>query len=201
MFSIPTYTPRSCATGIFTTKKAINKKGRVNRLDTIYFEKKIVKSNVTWKPLTLAVLIINGRPLAEIAEHYEREAARNSKRKYYRFGYMYRLANGLYRELTGDLEFPHRNNAVLMVCDGCEEAGCRPFAVTIKETETEVIWSNFHNWHMSEPNDDGIFWDYSVFPIFRFEKTQYMAALAQLKIIADEIKITTPKPHIKRTKM
>jgi len=171
----------------------------VNKLDTISFEKKIVKSNFTWRPLTLAAPIINGKPFAEIVEQYEREAARNSGLEYL-FGYMYATANYLYKELTGDLEFSYTNNAVLMVCDGCEEAGCWPLMVTIEETETEVIWSNFHNWHRSEPNKNGLFWDYSVFPVFRFDKIQYTAALKQLKIIADNIKKSTPIPRTKNTK-
>jgi len=87
-----------------------------------------------------------------------------------------------------------------MVCGGCEEAGCCPLAVNIEETETEIICNNFRNWQISEPNENGFFWDYSVFPVFRFDKIQYTAALEQLKIIADDIKKSTPIPRTKNTK-
>ena len=51
--------------------------------------------------------------------------------------------------------------------------------MTFEETETEVIWSGFYN-------DTQMDYDRSLYPVFRFEKGHYEAALAQLKVIADE---------------
>jgi hypothetical protein len=160
------------------------------KMDTISFEKKIMKGDFS-DNIICAVTIINGRPFADIVKQYEPEAMRKGGKlpdgkmdkhcweSEYNFGYgLYQGAGNLYNELNNGDCWLDDDKAVLMICS-CGEEGCWPLAVSFNYTETEVVWSKFNNWHRSN-------WNYSVFPVFRFDKKQYDEELLKLRIIARE---------------
>ena len=113
-------------------------------------------------------------------------AAEKGTGEYDKFSYVYDLAKSLYASLAEDQEcWENPEQKPLMICGGCHEAGCWGLYVTVEETDTEIIWSNISNYHMTKKRPDKKWWDYSVFPTFRFDKTEYRAALEQLRKIAD----------------
>ena len=153
-------------------------------MDILSFEERIVKSDFTGNNMTLAVTKINGKPIFEIFEPYEREAAENNGSKYAGWGYEYQFADRLFEQLITKSSAASENEAALMICNGCYEEGCWPLLVTIDESDTEITWRGFHNHHRSIPAQDGTFWDYSAFPSFHFSKEAYEASLISLLKIA-----------------
>lgn len=57
----------------------------------------------------------------------------------------------------------------LLGCD-CGEAGCWPLTASVQVVDDVVVWSDFEQPH--RPN-----WDYDGFGPFRFDRTQYDAAV------------------------
>jgi len=143
-------------------------------MDTLNFEKMLFKSQFSNYDMELGVTIINGRPLADIVEPFEREVAHMRGEDYSELGYIYQLAHILYKQLIRKNSQYSEDEVALMICSGCYEEGCWALLVTIEETETEVIWTGFRNNHRSDP-------EYNSFPILRFEKNNYIEALLQLK--------------------
>ena len=159
-------------------------------MDTISFEKNITKDDTGYDHIC-AVTAINGNPLADIAAPLERAAALKAEDKYNGFTYIYQYADDLYAELIAGC-WLGANEAVVMRCS-CGDEGCSPLVVSIEYNETTVTWRKFYNWHRPE-------WDYdSVFPVFRFDKAQYNAALMNLKAIAREV--VTKTQDIRNVKM
>lgn len=159
-------------------------------MDTIAFRQMYI-DNLNWGGHIHAEIIINGTPFAEIAEKYERIAAEKGTGDYKKFDYVYDLADSLYRQLAeNEMRDEKRNQKSLMICAGCYEAGCWGLHTTVEDNGIEVIWSNINNYHMAEASDrlGWNWWDYSVFPSFRFAKDDYLAALKDLKVISDVAK-------------
>ena len=152
-------------------------------MDKISFKKKITRSDPKEAgfdyTFILAEIIINDRPFLDFVWQYE------TKNERY---YDYNIAKELYLQLISAPEgqkescfggeWPGKNKAVLLICGVCFFDEDDPLVVTFEETENEVSWTNFDN-----PRRE---YDYSLYPVFHFEKDQYKAALAQLKEIADE---------------
>jgi hypothetical protein len=147
--------------------------------DVLDFEERVVDEYLSNH--YLAVTIINGAPLLDIVDKYERIAAENVGYKYVGPGYEYQYSIDLYCQLMEKASCASDNEPSLMIC-GCLEEGCHPLLVTITETDTSVIWSGFHNHHRSGDKADA--WDYSCFPSYEFEKKTYMTALGKLRNIA-----------------
>ena len=134
-----------------------------------------------------AEIIINGIPFSIIAEENERLAAEKGTGKYKGFEYTYEYACVLYKYLfENEICDENPEQKPIMICSGCHEAGCWGLYVSIEESDTEVIWRNINNYHMLKGSPGSNWWDYSVFPSFRFSKENYNTALEQLKIIARE---------------
>jgi len=53
-----------------------------------------------------------------------------------------------------------------------------PLIVKIEETNTEIIWREYYNCQANL--------DRSMYPVFRFDKQQYNAALAELKAMIED---------------
>jgi hypothetical protein len=99
----------------------------------------------------------------------------------------------MYKELTGEASHhSHRYckhylkgiDAVLLTCCTCYIACDYPLIVRTKETENEIIWHKYYNCREMG-------YDRSMFPVFRFDKEQYKAALAELKAIVEDLKDET----------
>ena len=152
-------------------------------MDTLSFEAKIVKSKYSGEDITFAVIKINNKPLSEILEPLEREAAENSEGKYNGWGYEYQFADRLFRQLITKSSSASDNEAALMICS-CYEEGCWPLLVTIDENDAEITWRGFHNHHRYDPARGVTYWDYSNFPTFHFSKEAYEQSLLSLLEIA-----------------
>jgi len=142
-------------------------------VDKLKFQK--MNHTFAWgEQAVLAEIVINGKPFAEIVEHYGQSAA---EKKEYEFKdcYIYNYAEVLYEELINKKSEASDNEPALMICS-CSCEGCGAILVTIVETETEVIWRGFRDHQMKKL-------DYSVFPMFKFEKSAYQAALEQLRML------------------
>ena len=148
--------------------------------DTLDFQEKII--NEYDRKYHLGVTIINGVPLLDIVQKYERQAAEINGYEYTGAGYAYQLSVDLYCQLQEKSSCASDNEPALMICS-CLEEGCWPLLVTITETDTSVKWSNFHNHHRSEGKAN--VWNYSCFPTFEFEKAAYHSALEKLRVIAE----------------
>ena len=148
-------------------------------MDKLTFKRKIGRTDPkmvgTAHEYMLAETIINDRPFLDYFGHIEKAHE-----------YDYNIAKRLYFELTGESDsyshwpdgWPGKNRAVLLVCGICFTERDNPLIFAFEETDTTVVWSGFHN--------DQTKRNYIEIPVFRFEKEQYKAAMAQLKIIADE---------------
>jgi len=134
-----------------------------------------------------AEIIINGKPFAEIAEEFERLAVERGRGKYNGFEYVYEYASVLYESLANDKSCDENpEQKPLMICSGCHEAGCWGLYVTVDVDDNEIVWHDINNYHLSRNRPDRNWWDYSVFPSYRFNQVQYGSALEQLKQIASE---------------
>ena len=130
----------------------------------------------------LGITLINQVPLLDIIEKYERQSAESMGHEYNGPGYEYQCSINLYCQLMEKSSCASSNEPALMICT-CLEEGCWPFLVTITETDESVVWSRFHNHHMT--NGKGKNWDYSCFPTYTFEKKAYDIALGKLRSIAE----------------
>lgn len=63
----------------------------------------------------------------------------------------------------------------------CGVTSCWPLVSTISVTPTTVTWSNFEQPHR-RPGSAAVFWDYSGFGPFVFDRAQYEAALAAVAV-------------------
>jgi hypothetical protein len=146
-----------------------------------------IYSTVFGREYIHAEIIINGRPFAEAAEEYERLATqRGAGVEYCGFSYIYHYAEMLYGVLAcGEVDDANARQKPLMICSGCHEPGCSGLWATIEETGTEVTWSGINNYHFL-PGRAKFWRDYGVFPVYRFAKDDYAAALEQLRHIARE---------------
>jgi len=136
----------------------------VNSVDTISFEK--ITVNGVCSDYTAAKIMINNEDFKIYLE------------KLYEIDYNYQEAGWLYKSLTSPRnafdEYPGESAVFTCTC-GVDECGglyCR-----VSETENEVVWSGFHITSNYEIYN-------SLTPLY-FDRTQYMAALAQLKNIVD----------------
>jgi len=150
------------------------------KYDVLDFQEKIITEYSN--QCHLGVTLINGVPLLDIVERYERQAAENTGNKYNGAGYTYQFSIELYCQLQEKSSCASNDEPVLMICN-CLEEGCWPLLVTISETDVSIKWSNFHNSHMSGKEERP--WDYSCFPTYEFEKKAYYNALEKLRSIAE----------------
>jgi hypothetical protein len=148
--------------------------------DVLDFQEKIIKEDGC--QYHLGVTIINCVPLLDIVEKYERQAAESAGDEYNGAGYTYQFSIDLYCQLCEKSSCASDNEPALMICE-CLEEGCWPMLVTIIETDTSVIWKNFHNHHRS--GDSQCVWNYNCFPSFEFEKAAYYNALDKLQKIVN----------------
>ena len=153
-------------------------------MDTLCFEKEVVHWGDDEKELLCAKIIINGNPLIETVREYEIPYARKYGQENIAGGYIYVYAEYLYDLLCGNIKsHEHGVEVPVLICQcGCE--GCWDFLVNIEEKETEIIWTGFHNPHRSSRTSAGGFWDYSSFPVFRFDKQKYLSAIMSLQQLA-----------------
>ena len=153
------------------------------REDTIKFEREIVKWGNEEKEMICAKIIINDTPLIETVRAYELPFAKKYNHENIAGGYIYNYAEYLHKLLTGEQTSQEYENEIpILICQcGCE--GCWDFLVTIKESETSVTWTSFHNPRRSSPNSPGGFWDYGNLSSFYFDKTQYLEAINTLNEI------------------
>ena len=146
-------------------------------MDTIRFEKTLVWVDTgDIKKRVVGKIIINEKPLIDTIRVYEQPFAIEENHESLAGGYMYRCASRLYKELTG--QNPSKENSLgipILICGSCCMFGCWELFVHIDETASEVIWFNFYNFARSGR------WDYSRFPIYRFDKIQYAIALEELR--------------------
>jgi|GEM_PF-3253334 len=153
-------------------------------MDTLSFEKMVVAGGREHGD-ELAVTVINGQPLLEIVKQSEREAALAGGYEYEHkeYSYAYQFLHYLHEQLISKRSPDSDSEPALMICGipSCYMCGCSAFYVTIDESETEVIWSGFRHKNLGSP--DG---KCSIFPTYRFDKTAYQAALAQLKELAND---------------
>jgi hypothetical protein len=161
------------------------------------------------KEFILAVPIINGRPFGEIVEQFEKLAAEKTQDSYTGYCYDYQYAPVLYDNLQDNIKLGNKDVVELMICGGCYCEGCYPLWVTITEEKDRIRWSGFYNQfksinHIKPISNKGRhfksinqfiksisdkgehFWDYSVFPAYTFKKNDYLVALEELLIIANQ---------------
>ena len=156
-----------------------------NNVDTLSFKKSCKTTSLGFSEedeceeykVVIAEIYINDKPLMDIVKQFDE----------YHYEFDYNIASSMYMEFIG--EATHHSSsckhylkgidAVLMVCNSCYFDCCSPLAVRTKETDKEILWYSFYSCRSMDT-------DRSKFPVFRFNKEQYKAALEQLKAIADE---------------
>ena len=152
-------------------------------MDKIAFEEITHNSGIIGESMLLAMILINGRPLGEILEPYERAAAAECGDEYPGFNYIYHFADDLKTELGGT-----ENNggwSDVMICGSCEKDNCgRTISVNVEVSGNEVVWKDISSDFERGSLEYERGWDYSTFPVFRFDKAQYITALNQLEEIA-----------------
>ena len=151
------------------------------------FFKKVIINNVSLGEYVHAEIIINGIPFAEITEKHERLAAEKGTGDYKGLQYIYDLAHCLYDALANNTtRYDEDETQIpLMICNGCQEPGCSGLWVTIEETDHGVVWHDIKNRAMAARRPGKTrWWIYDEFPDFCFDKTEYTAALDELKVIA-----------------
>ena len=145
-------------------------------MDLLTFEKSFEKyKDKEGEYLTVRILI-NGKPLLDIARDYEQPYAKRNNRDDLAGSYsvdpiyLYRYLTDPRLRSAGSYKFP------ALVCEcGCE--GCYDLEATFIEKDNEIIWSDFHNRLHSTPTSPIGYYDYSDFPVFHFNKQQYEQAL------------------------
>ena len=112
-----------------------------------------------------------------------------------KINYDYQEADWLYKSLTSTAprnafdKYP--GELAIFTCK-CGVDECGRLYCKVSETDNTVVWSDFHVTSNYEIYN-------SVQPLY-FEKIKYKSELEQLKIIADDIKKSTPIPRSKSPK-
>jgi hypothetical protein len=92
-----------------------------NGYDILDFQEKII--NEYEREYHLAVTTINGVPLLDIVDKYERQAAESVGDKYNGAGYTYQMSEHLYCQLKEKSSCASDSEPALMICE-CLEEGC-----------------------------------------------------------------------------
>ena len=160
-------------------------------MDTLSFEE-ITYSGVMGDNLLLARAFINGKPIDEHIKPIVRKAARRFYSEYPGFNYMYPYADRLYNSLS---DRHSRKKQVdlgqvdIMVC-ACGDTRCHhPVQVTVSDNGENYSWweIRFRDYFIEPDSGADEYmpsWDFTLSPLFEFEKAQYESAMAQLADIA-----------------
>ena len=121
-------------------------------------------------------ILVNGRPLEDLAREVERPFAEAEGHPGLAGGYMGLLWGEVGSGPEHFLGSPaaiwfEDGDTVLMGCQ-CGEWGCWPLTADISVEDASVRWSHFRNGHRD--------WDLTGLGPFRFERSQYERALAVL---------------------
>ena len=127
------------------------------------------------KSLLFAKTMINGVSYIDIMAPFLCERAEYMGYIYQRNGFAYTLAEDIYYNLTTPRE---GERYVYPIDVTYVYDACLPLGVLVEECESMIIWKSF--------NHDFPSYDIGELPVFRFEKTQYEAALKQLYDIVGE---------------
>jgi len=131
-------------------------------------------------PIPLVDILIDKQNIIELLKQYELPFARKEGSPNIAGGYLGLSAKSLYHQLTRDVSkgWPKGDRCIL-TCNDCLEDGCWPMFLTVEETENEIIWKDFQQPHRGKHSK--VYWDYSKFGPFVFDKTEYEKKLPELK--------------------
>jgi hypothetical protein len=144
--------------------------------DVISFEKTIIDGGFTdanGNKFIGAKILINGESLLDKVKTIETPFAAAEKHIDIAGNYSYQIAKNLYNYLTIEDYWNDEGGVALFTCT-CLEDGCWSLRCYINETDTTVIWHNFHHEHRDN-------WDYKALEEFCFDKQQYINELEKLK--------------------
>ncbi|MDR1731767.1 MAG: hypothetical protein LBR61_06685 [Synergistaceae bacterium] len=131
---------------------------------------------------TFVRTLIDGFPLVEIVEDYERSHLLRKLTG----NYEYRYVNDYYSDLR-DKKYGSVQEIGLLMCAGCLCLECSPMYCTMAVTARTVIWRDFYN-----PNLNGDLLeadvDYSELGPFEFDKRAFYKEAAVLEELAKDYK-------------
>jgi hypothetical protein len=142
-------------------------------MDKIQFERIIVMNYNVW---ICAKILINGEPLLETVENYEK--AHISYESGYALFYQYCCAGELREQLEKALAAKMKTKIYLLVCS-CMCAECNSIEAYLEETENSIILSGLHNYRFAREKQHNDV-DYSELGGYEFDKSQFMSELEKL---------------------
>lgn len=146
-------------------------------IDLLYFHYKIHPMNILnfeiWEDDRVNVFI-NDENLIEILREYELPFSDKEIRK----GELAGSYWWIYKDTLLENLQSKKDKVYILGCK-CGEEMCWPMRVTITEEDNKIIWSNFEQPYRDK--NSKIFWDYTNFGSFTFDKENYQSELKKLE--------------------
>ncbi len=144
-------------------------------MNTIRFQVEEGK-DVAGETQLFANIFIDDKNLIDILRKYELPFAKKEGSEEIAGSYAALLPDELFSNLTMYNGSESEQVAVLDCTCGCE--GCWTFMLRVIETDDCIIWTDFEQIHRAKGSHN--YWDYSNFPNFKFNKTDYLNKIQAL---------------------